>query len=146
MNLPIYIHKFLAPFQLDKSKYLKWDKCLPNREDDFVRFQATKMVVQVFKKHLEDIGFTVHSLENIGVYKPEIEYVGTGKIHTKDGVYNCLLQLSSMDRTKSIQEYRLSLRTSLPLKHSKSSKYILSILSWPIDPEYFLPKSHESCH
>jgi len=147
MNLPIYIHKFLEPFQINKSKYQKWDKCLPNREEDVVRFATPKIMFSSwFKKQLEDFGFMVHSLENFGVDKPEIEYVGTGKIYTRDGVINCLLQLrhgwmdGGMDHETSLQEYSLMLRTSLHLKHFKSSKYILDILfeeSW---------KNRKSCH
>jgi len=130
MNLPIYIHKFLAPVGLNKLEYQKWDKCLPNRREDVIRFQATKSFAPWLKKQLEDIGITVHSLEKFGVNEPEIEYVGTGKIYTKGGNHMCLLQLRhNMDRGKSFQEYRLMIRTSFHLNHFKSSEYILSILS-----------------
>jgi len=127
MNLPIYIHKFLAPSKLDKLQFKqKWNDCLLNRRENCVSFQATKKFIPRLKKYLEDFGFMVH---NDLTSKPEILYVGTAIIHTKSCWYHCLFKLRYLrDCKESLQEYEICLRTSQLSKHFKSSEHILSIL------------------
>merc|ERR1719481_623349 len=101
-----------------------------NRKKEVIIFQSTKKFVPRLKKYLEDFGFMIH--DNLVAY-PGSLYVGTGIIHTKSGVYDCLLNLyHGMESKKSIKEYRLMLRTSQRSRRCKTSEYILSILDHEI--------------
>ena len=131
MSLPIYIHKFLAPFKLDKFQFnQKWKDCQRKRSKNVLGFQATRKFVPRLKKYLEDFGFMVH---NNLLSNPEMLYAGTGIIHTKSGVYHCLLKLwYEKDCKESLQKYEICIRTSQLSKHFKSSEHILSILDHEI--------------
>jgi len=137
MNLPIYIHKFLAPDATILTGFNQdWDYYLRKGRKDVVSFQSTDTVatekfIPRLEKYLENFGFFVHYTNLVS--DSGFVYAGKGIIHTKSGVYCCLLKLiREMDFKKSLWEYRLSLRTSLPSKHFKSSEYILSILGHEI--------------
>jgi len=131
MNLPIYINKFLAPFKLDKFQFSqKFQDSLVVMKKEAISFQTTKKFVPRLRKYLEDFGFMLH---NDLVDWPGTLFVGTGIIHTKSGVYQCLLKVyHGMECKKPLKEYRLMLRTSPRSKRFKSSEYILSILEHEI--------------